>query len=150
MKDIDKKYFVIGIAVLLLIAIIPIIFGKTKTLKCTLNLTTDTAVTNEVYTATFKRNKLKNLVVNFKNSPTSNYLDMIDAIYDKCQSQLEGFKEAGGYTYALEKRTTYVAFESKINLDKIPDKTKIELGFNNQWTSENFKKDLEKNGFNCK
>ena len=36
------------------------------------------------------------------------------------------------------------------DINKIPDSTKEVVGFNNEWSLEKFKKNLEDNGFECK
>lgn len=147
---IDKKYIVLGIIVLLAIILLLMFSKNNNKLECVYTTSNSTANLIETYTANFENNKLSTLVVSFKNSPTKDYLSMLDAIYDNYFEQLEKLKNSGGYEYKIEKGQNFIYFESTIDLNTIPDSTKIAVGFNNEWNYEDFKNNLEKNGFNCK
>lgn len=117
---------------------------------CTLKNSNDSGSFTSVYSGNFKNDQLDTLIIDYKNEPTSSYLDMIDAIYNNYERQLKELKSAGGYNYKLNKDKKYVSYKVTIDINKIPDSTKEVVGFNNEWSLEKFKKNLEDNGFECK
>lgn len=147
---IDKKYIVLGIIVLLAIILLLMFSKNNNKLECVQDKDFGRFKTTEKYTASFNNNKLSKLNIYEKTTFSNDYLELIDVNYNIYSKQLEALKNAGGYNYTLEKGDDFVLYNSTIDLNKIPDSTKIAVGFNNEWNYEDFKNNLEKNGFNCK
>lgn len=148
--NVDRRVILIGIIVLLVIAIILVSLNKQKKLECTVIRNNATANVEEKITASFKSGKLAKLVSYYKNEPTEDFQYMLDAIYDNYNGQLTELKDAGGYDYTIELGSDFVAFESTIDINTIPDETKNKVGFNNEWTYKDVKANLEDNEFKCK
>ena len=140
--NISKTYLVLGIILVLSVILILIVGNKKNS--------NDSGSFTSVYSGNFKNDQLDTLIIDYKNEPTSSYLDMIDAIYNNYERQLKELKSAGGYNYKLNKDKKYVSYKVTIDINKIPDSTKEVVGFNNEWSLEKFKKNLEDNGFECK
>lgn len=152
-KDKNNKNLIIILACLIVLVIILLFTNSNKkTLTCKSNISDETGSYNTVYKATFKNDKLNKLEVSYKNTPTDEFMSMLDDIYENYNNQLISLKNNGGYTFKIKKGDDYVLFESKINIKRIPDSTKELLGFNENWTYDEFKKDLEANkdeNFKC-
>ena len=153
--DIDKKIninknVIIVVGILFVFIIIILSLGeKNNSIKCTLNENNNSGNFETTITANFKNDKLDNFIYEFKNTPSTNFLDMIDSIYDNYNSQLSELKKNGGYNYELEKGSNYVYFKSDINFNKIPETTEALVKFNNEWSFKDFKENLENAGFTC-
>lgn len=149
--NISKTYLVLGIILILSIILIIIkACTPNNKLVCTYTSQNVTGDFKTIYTANFKNSKLETLIIEYENKPTKDYLDMIDDIYINYENKLKQLEAGGGYEYKLKKESNKVYFTSKINLNKIPDTTKEEVGFNNEWTYKSFKKYLETKEFKCK
>lgn len=150
--NISKTYLVLGIVLVLSVILILIVGNKknSNSIMCTLKNSNDSGSFTTVYSGNFKNDQLNTLTIDYKNEPTSSYLYMIDDIYNNYERQLSELKSAGGYNYKLNKDKKYVSYKVTIDINKIPDSTKEVVGFNNEWSLEKFKKNLEDNGFECK
>ncbi len=150
--NIEKKYLIVLGSVVLLLILLNIwsIFFKPTILICTLEKSSISANTVEKVNFEFKNNSLKNMYVYYKNTPTSDYLYMLEAIYNNYNNQLETLKNNGGYDYTIELGNDYVLTEANIDVSKIPQSTVNDIGFSNEWTYDRTKQDMEDNGFECK
>ncbi|MDD3187190.1 MAG: hypothetical protein PHD02_01800 [Bacilli bacterium] len=146
-----KKLIIIGSAtILLIIIIITLNIRSTKQLICTKTTTDDTDTTVEKVTFHFVNGHLNTMDSFISKTPKEGYEYIINIVYNNYESQSEKLRINGGYEYELSKYDDHFEATATIDLNEIPDSTKNEIGFNNEWIYKDVKTNLEENGFNCK
>lgn len=148
--SIEKKYIIIGCLILLGIFLLLMIPKSKNKLECTMQNSNNTGIFSRTYVATFKNNKLDNLVFELKNTPTERFIDMLDSIYNNYNSQLKDLKNAGGYEYKIEKDNNHIYYKATIKLNEIPKSTEDIIHYTKNWNYKDLKKDLENIGYTCK